>query len=73
MSERKTFVFSEQDSARLERLKARLRGATGSWVFTIALKVLEDEMAHRATDGQIEFRARDGTTRPYDPLLGTLN
>ena len=71
MSERKSFVFSDEDSARLERLKAQLRGATGSWVVMIALKVLDDEASHRAADGQIEFHARDGTIRTYDPLLGT--
>ncbi len=71
MSGRKSFVFPDDDAARLERLKTQMRGATGSWVVTIALKVLDDLVSHRAADGRIEFRAYDGSTQMYDPLLDT--
>ena len=69
MSNRKSFVFSEEAAERLERLRVAFRLPTGSNVIRLALMVLEDLLGALNRGQSIVFVSPDGSERSYHPLL----
>ena len=67
--QRKSFVFSQEGSAALERLRIFARLKTTAQVIHLALVVLWDCVHHLMTGGKIVITDAKGNQRLYDPTI----
>jgi len=67
--QRKSFVFPQDVSDRLERLTSTTRLESNSSVVRLALVVLEDLVAAIARGEKILLQDEGGRTRPYNPFV----
>jgi hypothetical protein len=67
--QRKSFVFAQDVSERLERLTSTTRLESNSSVVRLALVVLEDLVAAIANGEKILIQDENGETRAYNPFV----
>jgi Arc/MetJ-type ribon-helix-helix transcriptional regulator len=67
--QRKSFVFPQDVSERLERLTSTTRLESNSSVVRLALVVLEDLVEAIATGEKILIQDESGRTRAYNPFV----
>ena len=65
---RKSFVFSDDMSARLNRLRVMTRGMTTTRIVMLALQVLWDVIRQITLGGQITF-VQNGSRVEYNPFI----
>lgn len=66
---RKSFIFSNQDNDRLEKLQVMTRRDTMTSVVVLAVRVLWDLITAIIAGDTIIIQHKNGTKKEYNPLL----